>query len=61
MLDAAAKPFVKLVRRYLPDPFVFVLLFSIVVFAAAVLLEQQHPLAVIDYWGDGFWSLLSFV
>ncbi|MDX5405870.1 MAG: short-chain fatty acid transporter [Chromatiaceae bacterium] len=60
MLNAAAKPFVKLVERYLPDPYIFVLLLSIVVFAAAVLLEQQSPLQVLQYWGDGFWSLLSF-
>ena len=60
MLNAAAKPFVKLVERYLPDPYIFVLLLSIVVFAAAVLLQQQSPLQVVKYWGDGFWGLLSF-
>lgn len=60
MLNTAAKPFVKLVERYLPDPYVFVLLLSIVVFAAAVLFQQQSPLAVIGYWGDGFWGLLGF-
>ncbi|MEO3677857.1 short-chain fatty acid transporter [Rheinheimera sp. FR7-31] len=60
MLNAAAKPFVKLVERYLPDPYIFVLLLSIVVFAAAVLLQQQSPLQVLQYWGDGFWGLLSF-
>ncbi|MDP5137585.1 TIGR00366 family protein, partial [Rheinheimera baltica] len=60
MLNTAAKPLVKLVERYLPDPYIFVLLLSIVVFAAAVLFEQQSPLAVIGYWGDGFWGLLSF-
>ncbi|MBZ9613203.1 short-chain fatty acid transporter [Rheinheimera maricola] len=60
MLNAAAKPLVKMVERYLPDPYVFVLLLSIVVFAAAVLLQQQSPLAVIGYWGDGFWGLLGF-
>jgi short-chain fatty acids transporter len=60
MLYAAAKPLVKLVERYLPDPYIFVLLLSIVVFAAAVLLEQQSPLSVLIYWGDGFWGLLSF-
>ena len=60
MLNAAAKPFVKLVDRYLPDPYIFVLLLSIVVFAAAVLLQQQSPLQVLQYWGDGFWGLLSF-
>jgi short-chain fatty acids transporter len=60
MLQTAAKPLVKLVDRYLPDPYIFVLLLSIVVFAAAVLFEQQSPLQVLQYWGDGFWGLLSF-
>ncbi|WP_026349532.1 short-chain fatty acid transporter [Arsukibacterium perlucidum] len=60
MLNAAAKPLVKLVDRYLPDPFIFVLLLSIVVFAAAVIFEQQSPLQVLQIWGDGFWGLLSF-
>ena len=60
MLNAAAKPLVKLVDRYLPDPYIFVLLLSIVVFAAAVLVEQRSPLQVLQYWGDGFWGLLSF-
>ncbi|WP_372624802.1 short-chain fatty acid transporter [Arsukibacterium sp.] len=60
MLNAAAKPLVKLVDRYLPDPFIFVLLLSIVVFAAAVIVEQHAPLQVLQIWGDGFWGLLSF-
>lgn len=60
MLNAAAKPLVKLVERYLPDPYVFVLLLSVVVFCAAMLFEQQSPLQVLQYWGDGFWGLLSF-
>ena len=49
MLNAAAKPFVKLVERYLPDPYIFVLLLSIEVFAAAVLLQQLSPLLVLQY------------
>ena len=60
MLAKAAKPLVKLVDRYLPDPYIFVLLLSLVVLSAAVIVEQQTPLEVINYWGDGFWSLLSF-
>ncbi len=60
MLNAAAKPLVKLVDRYLPDPYIFVLLLSMVVFLAAVFLEQQTPMAVVGYWGDGFWNLLTF-
>ena len=60
MLNAAAKPLVKLVERYLPDPYIFVLLLSLLVFVAAVLWQQQSPLQVLQYWGDGFWGLLSF-
>ncbi|MCB5226525.1 short-chain fatty acid transporter [Alishewanella sp. 16-MA] len=60
MLNTAAKPFVRLVERYLPDPYIFVLLLTIVVFAAAVLFEQQSPQQVLQQWGDGFWGLLSF-
>ncbi len=60
MLNAAAKPLVTLVERYLPDPYIFVLLLTMVVFLAAVLFQQQTPLAVLGYWGDGFWDLLTF-
>ena len=60
MLNRAARPFVKLVERYLPDPYIFVLLLTLVVFAAAMLIEQQSALTVVEQWGDGFWGLLSF-
>lgn len=60
MLNKAAKPLVKLVDRYLPDPYIFVLLLTLVVLIAAVVAEHKTPLEVISYWGDGFWTLLSF-
>ncbi|MFB2728607.1 short-chain fatty acid transporter [Shewanella mangrovisoli] len=60
MLTKAAKPLVKLVDRYLPDPYIFVLLLTLVVLISAVVAEQKTPLEVINYWGDGFWALLSF-
>lgn len=60
MLNAAAKPFIKLVERYLPDPFVLVLTLTLVVFGAALLTQQHSPLQLLQYWGDGFWNLLGF-
>jgi len=60
MLNRASKPFVKLVERYLPDPFVFVLLLSLITFLAAVVIEQQTVMSVITIWGNGFWGLLTF-
>lgn len=60
MLQRLSRPAVKLVERYLPDPYIFVLLLTIIAALAAMLFEQQSPLAVMRYWGDGFWGLLSF-
>jgi short-chain fatty acids transporter len=60
MLATASQPLVRLVERYLPDAYIFVLILTIIVFAAAVLVEGQTPLAVATMWGDGFWGLLTF-
>jgi short-chain fatty acids transporter len=60
MLAAASRPLVRLVDRYLPDPYIFVLILTLIVFAAAVGIEAHNPLAVVTMWGDGFWNLLEF-
>ncbi|WP_299494026.1 short-chain fatty acid transporter [uncultured Shewanella sp.] len=60
MLTNAAKPLVKLVERYLPDPYIFVLILSLIVMAAAIFVEQKSPIEVVEYWGNGFWGLLTF-
>lgn len=60
MLKALSRPAVKLVERYLPDPYIFVLLLTIIAAAAAIAVERQSPLAVMRFWGDGFWGLLTF-
>ncbi len=60
MLASAAKPLVRLVDRYLPDPYIFVLILTLIVFAAAIGVEGHGPMAVATMWGDGFWALLTF-
>jgi short-chain fatty acids transporter len=60
MLSRASKPFVRLVDRYLPDPYIFVLILTLVAFLAAIGVEGQSPIAVVTMWGDGFWNLLTF-
>ncbi|MGJ7459158.1 short-chain fatty acid transporter [Halomonas sp. RA08-2] len=60
MLKALSRPAVKLVERYLPDPYIFVLLLTLIAAVAAIAVERQTPLAVMRMWGDGFWSLLTF-
>ena len=56
MLNRASKPFVKLVERYLPDPYIFVLLLTLITFAFAVVIQNQSPLTTIQQWGEGFWG-----
>ena len=53
---------VNVVNRWLPDPFLFAVVLSIVVFVAACLGTQQTPIAMIQAWGNtsGFWNLLAF-
>ena len=60
MLAKVSRPLVRIVDRYLPDPYVFVLLLSLVAIVAAMVIEGHGPLAVIRMWGDGFWGLLAF-
>lgn len=49
----------RIVNRYLPDPLIFAILLSIVVFIGGMF-AGASPLKMVEYWGDGFWNLLSF-
>lgn len=60
MLNAISRPMVRIVDRYLPDPFVFVVVLTLVAGLAAMGIQGSSPLEVVSVWGDGFWSLLSF-
>ncbi len=51
---------VKLVQKYLPDPFIFCTVLTLVVFFLGIILTGQSPMRMIGHWGNGFWSLLSF-
>lgn len=60
MFKALSRLSVKLVERYLPDPYIFVILLTLLAGVSAVLVEQKTPMQVVTMWGDGFWGLLSF-
>src|SRR5690606_23825976 len=51
---------VRMVERYLPDPYIFVLLLTLLAGVAAMLVEKTTPVALMRMWGDGFWGLLTF-
>ena len=53
---------VNVVNRWLPDPFLFAIILTIVVFVAAMIGTDQGPMQLVNSWGNssGFWNLLSF-
>ena len=60
MLRALSRPATRLMERWLPDAFIFVLVLTIIAALCAVIFEGNSPIAVIRMWGDGFWKLLEF-
>ena len=53
---------VRVVNRWLPDPFLFAIILTIVVFIGSMIGTQQGPITLLTTWGNdsGFWGLLGF-
>jgi short-chain fatty acids transporter len=49
-----------MVQRWLPEPFIFAIILTLVAAALAMPICHQTPLEVIDHWGGGVWNLLAF-
>lgn len=59
-MKALSNFFVKLMNKYLPDPFIFCTILTIVVFIAAIPAAHAGPMELITAWGSGVWALLAF-
>lgn len=49
-----------IMERYLPDPYIFVAILTLVVFLLGLGLTDSSPMDMVTHWGDGFWALLAF-
>ena len=47
-------------QKYLPDPFLFAIILTFVVFLMGWGLTDSGPADMVKHWGTGFWSLLAF-
>jgi short-chain fatty acids transporter len=47
-------------ERWLPDAFIFALVFTLVVVIAAVVATPSTLVQAVDAWGRGFWDLIPF-
>ncbi len=66
MLKKFSNGCVRVMNRWLPDPFLFAIILTIVVFIAAMIGTWQNPIELVWAWagkggtGDGMWGLLAF-
>lgn len=53
--------FDRLMRSYLPDPFVIAVILTYIVFVIAAAFTESSVMDVSIYWGSGLWDLLTFM
>jgi short-chain fatty acids transporter len=58
---AVARPFIAFVERYYPDPIVFAIGLTFVVFALTLGLTDAGPTESLSAWGNGLAGLLEFI
>lgn len=59
-MKALSRFFTVIVQRFLPDPFVFALLLTVILFVAGIVFTPHGPVEMVRFWGSGFWNLLAF-
>ncbi|WP_220092222.1 TIGR00366 family protein [Helicobacter sp. 16-1353] len=65
MINRISSFMVRIVNRYLPDPLVFAILLSIIVFVFGLFTVTPEEgetaiMSMVGFWGSGFWGLLAF-
>lgn len=60
MLKATAAFFVRLVERWIPDPYVIAVILTAIVFLLSATVADYGIIETVNAWGDSFWSLLRF-
>lgn len=60
LFDKVTAGSVKLVEKYLPDPFIFAIILTFFVIIVSLFVTKTTPLGIVEAWYGGFWSLLTF-
>ena len=60
MLKKLSNGCVQLVNRFLPDPFLFCVILTILVFVGSLAVTGAGFIATVAGWGSGVWGLLAF-
>lgn len=59
-LHSMTNMFVRFVQRWLPRPFTFAIILSVVVFILGMSVCNKTVMEMVDYWGKGFFGLFPF-
>lgn len=49
-----------LVQKYLPDPLIFAIILSIIVYIISLVTSSHTAIDILNMWGNGLWNLLGF-
>ncbi|MFQ5777882.1 MAG: short-chain fatty acid transporter [Terriglobia bacterium] len=60
MLNRLANFFVRIVERWMPDPFLFCLLLTVLCYLLALIVTPAGPARLLTHWYDGLWRILPF-
>ena len=60
MLRRVANFLVKVVEKWMPDPYIFAAILTMVVYVMGLVFTKTTPLNLVDMWAKGLWGLLVF-
>lgn len=60
MIRMLANFFTRLVKRFLPNAFLFAIILTFVVFVLGILIEGKTAVEMLKCWGENYWGLLTF-
>lgn len=60
MIKALGDYFTNWTRKYMPDPFLFAIILSLVTFIMGIIFTGSGPFSMVLHWYKGFWELLAF-
>jgi len=60
MIRSLSKFFTHILERWLPDAFIIAIVITFIVLITGVFIQNQPPVHMVRFWGDGVWNLLVF-
>jgi short-chain fatty acids transporter len=60
MLRALTRACVRYAERYIPDPYLYAVILTLITALAAVIFTDSDPAEIVTAWYDGIWAILAF-